>query len=233
MTLCALNFTACDQTSCCSSDADSTSNQASPIDTSTTILAIGDSYFNFHSDIQQSIPDEIGKTLQLRIYNQSVSGAEISGGKQVIDIKDQYIHGNWDWVIMNGGGNDIHEKCACTTCENVLNELINLDGTEGEIPNLIDQMHLFGNKVVFMTYPQLPQDTTFGLGQCGDEFNELRSRINKLALNIDSFWLVNADDIIPAGDASFFLNDKTHPSGKATKAIGKYIAQKIQNNNSR
>jgi acyl-CoA thioesterase-1 len=127
-------------------------------------------------------------------------------------------------------GNDVNEKCDCNACENVLDELISLDGTKGEIPNLVDKMHLYGNNVVYVLYPKLPQDTKFRSGQCNDEFIQLTSRINQFALNTDNFWLVSADDVVPEGDASFFLDDKIHPSVKATQVIGQYVAQRILDN---
>lgn len=201
-----------------------------PLNTEAEILAIGDSFFEWHVGSQQSIPDEIAKSLSQTVSNQSMIGAVITGGDGGIDIKDQYARGDWDWVVMAGGGNDLNDKCSCNACDAVLDELISQDANSGAIPDLVTTMLNNGHSVVYMSYPVLPNDAQFGFNRCGDEFAELQFRVNQLALNTQNMWMVSASDVVPEGDSSYFEGDSVHPSVKATAAIGEYIAQTIQDN---
>ena len=184
-----------------------------------TILAIGDSFFEWHVGSQQSIPDEIGKALQTSVDNRAISGASFFGtsdDEELINVKDQYEVGNWDWVVMNGGGNDVNDKCQCNACEGVIDQLISIDATTGELPSLVTQMLQDENKVVFVMYPEIPVDAEYGFEQCEEEFIEVEYRINQLDLNTENFWLVSASDVVPTGDNSYFVDDLVHPSTKST-----------------
>jgi hypothetical protein len=59
---------------------------------------------------------------------------------ELINVKDQYEPGNWDWVLMNGSGNDVNDKCDCDVCGDVINEIISSDATAGELSNLVSQI---------------------------------------------------------------------------------------------
>ncbi|MFT6373225.1 MAG: hypothetical protein ACJAZT_001984 [Gammaproteobacteria bacterium] len=39
------------------------------------MLAIGDSFFDWHADSKESIPGEVGKALQVSVDNHAISGA--------------------------------------------------------------------------------------------------------------------------------------------------------------
>ena len=201
-----------------------------PLNTEAEILAIGDSFFEWHIDSQQSIPDEIGKSLSKSVSNQSMIGAVLTGGDGGIDIENQYVEGDWEWVVMAGGGNDVNDKCSCNACEGILDELITQDANSGAIPQLVATILNNGHNVVYMSYPVLPTDAQFGFNQCADEFIELEFRVNQLALNTESMWMVSASDVVPEGDNSYFEGDSVHPSVKATAVIGEYIAQTIKDN---
>jgi hypothetical protein len=167
-----------------------------------TILAIRDSFFEWHMESQQSISDEIGKALQTSVDNRAISGASLFGvsdDEELLNVKDQYEVGNWDWVEMNGGSNDVNDKCQCNACEGVIDELISIDATTGELPSLVTQMLQNGNKVVFVMYPEIEVDAEYGFEQCEQEFIEVEYRVNQLALNTENFWIVSASDVVPTG----------------------------------
>lgn len=194
------------------------------------ILAIGDSFFDYHVATGESIPDEIGKVLQQRVVNRAEGGAMFSGGDEITDIPDQYKAGEWDWVVLDGGGNDLNDKCGCNACDDELDALISLNSQSGVIPDLIARMRADDAQVVYMQYPEIPADAESGFAQCEQAFMELAYRVNQLALNTEGFWLVDASDVVPAGDPSFFVSDNVHPSIKGTAVIGEYLAQTIVEN---
>ncbi|MFK7892305.1 MAG: SGNH/GDSL hydrolase family protein [Granulosicoccus sp.] len=201
-----------------------------PLNTEAEILSIGDSFFEWHAESKQSIPDEIGKLLNKSVSNQAMIGALITGGDGGIDIEDQYVEGGWEWVVMAGGGNDLNDKCSCNACEGVLDQLISQDATSGAIPELVTTMLNNGHNVVYMSYPVLPIGAQFGFNQCSDDFIELEFRVDQLALNTQNMWLVRASDVVPEDDNAYFEGDLVHPSVKGTAVIGEYIAQTISAN---
>lgn len=205
-------------------------NEPRPLNTEAEILAIGDSFFEWHAESNQSIPDEIGKMLSKSVSNQAMSGALITGGDGGIDIENQYVEGGWEWVVIAGGGNDLNDKCSCNACEGVLDQLITQDANAGAIPELVKTVLSNGHHVVYMSYPVLPSGAQFGFNQCSDEFVALEFRVNQLALNTQNMWLVSASDVVPEDDNSYFEGDLVHPSVKATAVIGEYIAQTINAN---
>ena len=75
------------------------------------MLAIGDSFFDFHSDDESSIPHVAAAELGKTVANASVSGALLLEGDEA--IPDQYVAGDWEWVIVDGGGNDVNDLCEC------------------------------------------------------------------------------------------------------------------------
>ncbi|MFK8076593.1 MAG: SGNH/GDSL hydrolase family protein [Granulosicoccus sp.] len=198
-----------------------------PLNTEAEILSIGDSFFEWHAESKQSIPDEIGKLLGKSVSNQAMTGALITGGDGGIDIEDQYVEGGWEWVVLAGGGNDLNDKCSCNACEGVLDQLITEDANFGAIPELVARVLNNGHDVVYMSYPVLPTGAQFGFNQCADEFIELEFRVDQLAQRTQNMWLVSASDVVPEDDNSYFEDDLVHPSVKATAAIGEYIAQTI------
>ena len=182
-----------------------------------TVLTIGDSYFDSLIPEQQSIPHEISNALQQTVVNKAEGGAMIFNGSDfgadgITDIRDQYVPETWDWVVMDGGGNDLNEKCSCNDCNATMDSLISQDGNVGEIPLLINRMLADGSKVVFMQYPEIPADAQFGFAACDDEFTEMTFRLNQFALNTQHLWLVLASDVVPIGDASYFDDDFVYPT---------------------
>ncbi len=99
----------------------------------------------------------------------------------------------------NCGSYDVIDICQCNACECVIDELISIDSTTGELPSLVTQMLQNGNKVVFVMYPEIEVDAEYGFEQCEQEFIEVEYRVNQLALNTENFWIVSASDVVPTG----------------------------------
>ncbi|MEQ9694417.1 SGNH/GDSL hydrolase family protein [Shimia sp. SDUM112013] len=198
------------------------------------ILAIGDSLMAWHGISARSIAHNVARELEEPVLNNSVSGARIVyklplTGAFGMRIGNQLTRGDWDWVIMNGGGNDLWLGCGCVSCDKRMRKMISPDGRRGEIPRLVDTARKAGSKVVYIGYLRSP-----GVGSmidaCRDDGDALEARISKLAEILPDVYFVSLADLVPYGDRSFHGVDMIHPSLKASREIGKRVADVIREN---
>ena len=110
---------------------------AGPAGREARILAIGDSMMVWNGLIGQSIPDVLAEELAAPVVDRAVTGARMIyrlpiTGAAGLSIPKQYRGGDWDWVILNGGGNDLWFGCGCGSCDAKLDRMLTADGTEGE-----------------------------------------------------------------------------------------------------
>ena len=120
--LCALvlSFTAC--------------NKGDDFPEDATMLAVGDSFLDWHHDEEKSIPDVVGDEMGEVMGNASISGAMALDSDEG-SIPNQYREGAWSWVIINGGGNDLTDRCDCRDCDGVMDRLLAADGESGACGN--------------------------------------------------------------------------------------------------
>lgn len=198
------------------------------------ILAMGDSFFAFYRSSGQSIPDVVGKALRQPVQNRSLSGARIIyklplSGSLGFNISKQYRAGQWDWVLMNGGGNDLWLGCGCSDCRRKMDKLISKDGTRGEIPKLVAKVRRGKSRVIYVGYLRSPG---FGspIEKCRDDGDELERRLTLMAKRDKGVWFVPVKDMVAKGDKSFHAADRIHPSVKASRKIGQRVAGVIAAN---
>lgn len=197
------------------------------------ILAMGDSMMAWHGTAHRSIPHAIENELGEPVINRSVVGAQMIyelpiSGALGMNIGKQYRHGNWDWIVLNGGGNDLWLGCGCDRCDKRMNRLISADGQYGAIPALVRRLRSSGAQVIYVGYLRSP-----GVGSmiehCKDDGDELESRIARRAASDPGFHFLSLADLVPPGDRSFHAADMIHPSVKASSTIGQGIARIIRN----
>ena len=200
--------------------------------TSPRILAIGDSLMAWHTLTGQSIPDIIERELEEPAANRSIGGARLLFkvpffGDAGMQISNQFVEGDWDWVIMNGGGNDLWFGCGCGQCDAKMDKLITKDGEGGEIPRVVADIRDSGAKVLYFGYLRSP-----GVGslieECRDEGDELEARVEAYAKSTRGVYFMSNADLVPDGDLSFHALDRIHPSPKASEEIGKRVAAQIR-----
>lgn len=196
------------------------------------ILAMGDSLLASHKISGRSITAAVEKRLGEPVVNRSVLAARLLyklpiSGSLGLSIPKQYRSGNWDWVILNGGGNDLWLGCGCILCKRKLNKLIATDGQSGRIPKLITKLRKTGAKVIYVGYLRSP-----GVGSpidhCRNEGDELESRIEAYAQKDEGVYFLSLADLVPNGDRSYHGADMIHPSLKASKVIGGLVAEIIK-----
>jgi len=197
------------------------------------ILVIGDSLMASHAVTGRSIAGNLRDILERDVLNRSVIGARmiyklpLTGGMG-LSIPAQFRKGGYDWVVMNGGGNDLWMGCGCNRCERKMNKLIAADGRRGEIPKLMARIRKTGAQVIYVGYLRSP-DINTPIESCKDEGDELESRISALAERVSGVHFLSLHDLVPPGDLSYFGLDRVHPSVKASREIAQRVADFVTN----
>ena len=198
----------------------------------TGILAIGDSMMAWNQLSGRSISHEIERQLGREVTDRSVSAASMLyalpiTGSLGLRISAQYVPGDWDWVVMNGGGNDLWLGCGCQRCAHKMDRLISEDGSYGEIPFLVTQMRAAGSRVAYLGYLRTPGRAS-PIDSCAGIGAEFERRLAAMAEQDAGVFFISNKDIVPDGDLSFHGPDRIHPSHKGSAAIGARVAALIQ-----
>ncbi len=197
------------------------------------ILAIGDSMLASHRISGRAVSHTVERATGMRVKDKSVLGARIIyklpiTGSIGFNIGKQYRKGDWDWVIVNGGGNDLWFGCGCSRCDRKLNKLAAKNGKGGgEIPKLIKKIRRSGAKVIYVGYLRSPGAGS-PIEHCRNEGDELEKRMKAFAATDPNVFHVSVRDLVPHGDRSFHASDMIHPSIKGSREIGKRIAKIIR-----
>lgn len=198
------------------------------------ILVMGDSLMAinrlFGGSVAQSLADQLGHPVQ----DQSVLGARYFFGLPLFDkagmqIKAQFNGGPWDYVVMNGGGNDLLFGCGCGNCTRMLNRLISWDGMTGAIPNLVARLRGAGARVIYTGYMRTP-GLISPVESCGPIGDEMDRRLTLMATRDTGVRFIPLSDLVTReGDKSYHGFDLIHPSIKGSRAIAARIATLIAN----
>lgn len=196
------------------------------------ILAMGDSMMASHRLTRRAVSHSLARALGARVTDQSVMGARIIyrlpiTGSLGLNIGRQYRQDDWDWIVLNGGGNDLWLGCGCTRCERRMNQLVNKKGTGGEIPKLLMRLRKTGAQVAYVGYLRSPGAGS-PIEHCRDEGNELEERLKRFAGYVEGIHYVTVADMVPHGDRSYHAIDMIHPSLKASREIGQRVARLIR-----
>ena len=168
------------------------------------------------------------------MIDRSVSGARFLyalpiSGSAGLNIASQYRDGDWDWIVLNGGGNDIWMGCGCGHCAGRIDRLITSDGRKGRIPATVSDLRATGAQVIFVGYMRTP-GVQSPIEGCADEGDEMDRRLSRLAALDRGVHFLPLADLVPEGDRSYHGIDLIHPSPKASAAIGGRVAAIIRKN---
>lgn len=196
------------------------------------ILAMGDSMMAAHKISGRAVSDYVARALNEPIRDHSMVGASMSyalpiTGAMGMNIAKQYHGGAWDWVVLNGGGNDLWLGCGCHGCDTKMEKLITADAKSGKIPTLVSRIRSTGAQVLWVGYLRSP-----GVGSpiesCRDEGDELENRLSYMAETQPGVHFVSIADLVPHGDRSFHGIDMIHPSLKGSAEIGARVSDYIR-----
>ena len=144
-----------------------------------------------------------------------------------MDIRSQFNGGPWDYVVMNGGGNDLLFGCGCGKCTLTLNRLISWDGMKGTIPNFVAKLRATGARVIYTGYLRTP-GLISPVESCGPLGDEMDRRLALMASRDQGVTFIPLSDLVTRdGDRSYHGLDLIHPSVKGSQAIAARIAAVI------
>lgn len=201
-------------------------------DSDARILMMGDSMLATHRGTGQSVGDGLEALLGQPVIDRSVPGARMIyvfpiSGSAGLRIPAQYRAHDWDWVVLNGGGNDLLFGCACALCDARLDRMISEDGSSGVIPDLVTKLRAGGARVVYPGYLRSPGRWSL-IDGCREIGGRFESRLARLAERHAGVSFVSLADLVPEGDRSFHGPDLIHPSPKGSRAIARRIADAIE-----
>jgi lysophospholipase L1-like esterase len=195
-------------------------------------LAMGDSMLAWRRPEGKSISDVVEKQLGEQVVDRSVIGAQFTyflpiTGALGLNIGKQYRPGNWDWVILNGGGNDLWLACGCVDCNWMVDRLVSPDLKSGKVVDTIRKIRADGAKVLYVGYLHSPGVKSI-VDHCKDEDIEFEGRVAALAAQDPGVHYLQLSQLVPDGDTTFHAADRIHPSEKASEVIGQMIAEVIR-----
>lgn len=196
------------------------------------ILVMGDSFLASNRWFGGSVGQRLRKYLDADVLNMPVPGARIIynlpiTGALGMDIRQQYRKGDWDWIILNGGGNDLWLGCGCNKCDRKLDRLIRADGRAGEIPHLVNRLRGTGAEVIYLGYLTSP-GLNSPIESCQDEGAVLDARLRVLADLMPNLTYISNADLVPEGDKSFHTWDRVHPSPKGSDEVARRVISVIK-----
>lgn len=203
-----------------------------PQNTKARVLMMGDSMLAVHSTSNKGVAGALERQLRQPVIDRSVIAARYFyylpvSGAAGLNLTQQYVPGPWDFVVMNGGGNDILFGCGCGPCRRMLDRLVSPDGTSGAIPSQVAKLRKTGAKVIYLGYLRSPGfvSTVEGCGKWGDDMDR---RLANMAARDPGVSFLAMSDLVPFGDRSFHDVDTIHPSPKGAAAIAARVAAEMK-----
>lgn len=192
----------------------------------TEVLVLGDSVMAWNGLTGAAVADAIGAGLGRRVADRSRSGATLLADR-ADPISTQFRTGAWDWLVFDGGANDLASLCGCSACDDVTDRLISPDGRAGAIPSLVVRARETGARVIFMgAYRAAPDRRTF-LG-CEDDLDEVDRRALRMAARDPGVIFVSGKSVIDPNNPAHFFIDGVHPSREGSARLGAMIAAAIR-----
>lgn len=191
------------------------------------ILVVGDSLMAWNGGSSRAVSDVMEHQMQREVVDRSVSAARMIynlpvSGAAGLSIPKQVREGDWDWVVVNGGGNDLWLGCGCFACKRKMDRLVSEDGSTGAIPKLVTRLRAMGAKVIYTGYLRSPGRGS-PIEHCKDEGQELDRRAARMAAQDEGVYFLSLADLVPHGDRSYHAFDMIHPSVKGSDAIASRI----------
>lgn len=188
------------------------------------VLVLGDSYMTWNEERGSSIPMVLAEELAVPVRSEAVPGSQLTATEE--PIPSQYRDGDWSWVVLDGGGNDVNDLCRCADCGELLDEILTADGSSGVLVDFVEGVVSGRRRVAFLGYPTLPEGAEFGFHRCGEELATLSDRVADYAARTEGMIFV--DGRLAVTDLDGFDDDRVHPSVRGSTALGRALAAAIR-----
>ncbi|WP_298436827.1 SGNH/GDSL hydrolase family protein [uncultured Jannaschia sp.] len=196
------------------------------------ILVMGDSFLAAHRNTGRSVGDILGAELGARVTNRATVSARMIyrlpiTGRMGLNIPRQARGGPYDWVVLNGGGNDFLLGCACAACDARMAALISPDGVRGVVPDLVARLRDAGARVVIPGYLRSPGRGS-PIEHCADEGAEYEARLARMAAARPGVTFLSNADLVPSGSRAYHDWDMIHPSARGARAVAERLVRHIR-----
>ena len=192
----------------------------------TRLIAVGDSILDWNRAEDADIPLLVSQRTGLPAFNAAISGAEFVGR---FAIPNQLPEGDWEWLLLDGGGNDLTGHCGSpAAAEVVLDQLIDDEDLSGAYAEFLTPITNTGTRVIIMGYA--PISVAGGpFAPCEFALNDLRSRQAAFAASDPMITFVDVRDVITPDNLAAYDPDLIHPSPAGGALMADLIAQTIEN----
>ena len=194
------------------------------------ILLLGDSVMAWNG--AQSVGPALESALGRPVDSRARSGARFAAESGLaratgFDIRAQYVPGAWDWVVLNGGANDLRARCGCAACDRELDALISPDGSTGAWPAFLARLRGEGRRVMVMGYYG-PSGRGGGFDICSDELTELDRRLSALAARSSGLFFTDGGDVMGRSTPGLYDTDNVHPTPQGSAVLAAHLARAIR-----
>jgi hypothetical protein len=193
------------------------------------ILVLGDSVMAWNGS--QAIPEVIEATLDRPVTSKAVPGAQFDNPSGVFgavgfDVRRQFPGGQWNWIVLNGGANDLSNDCSCGACASAVSALAAPGGAGGSIPAFMSRLRAqTGAQVLWMGYYKGNGRGSFE--GCRPSLVELERRIAAFAATREGIYFIDSEAVIDPSNPGHFAPDNNHPSVTGSALIGRQLARFI------
>ncbi|MDR9390677.1 MAG: SGNH/GDSL hydrolase family protein [Trueperaceae bacterium] len=191
------------------------------------ILVLGDSVMAWNEAEGAAVADGLRDVLGVPVTSRAVPGATLLGPEKE-RIGAGYAPGPWAWVVVQGGANDLVERCGCGPCDATLDRLLAPDARSGVVADLVADVRRDGAGVVLWSYYDVPDRAPFPYGRCGDELAVMRQRFTRLAERDPRIVVVDGREAVDPRRPGDYDPDAVHPSPAGSRAIAKHLAAALR-----
>lgn len=185
------------------------------------VVVAGDSVMAWNRSSGQSLAGQLGARLGEPVGDVSLTLAKVAGGTGPLNIPNQLRGVIAQWVVLDGGANDLSGKCEPAEYTPILERLISEDGARGAIPALVSDLRERGSRVIWADYYTAPRYAGTG---CEAPYDMLEERLARMAAADAGVTLVDMDAVFTPDDLTLFAPDRMHPSPKGSALMADQIA---------
>lgn len=196
-----------------------------------TVLMLGDSMFAWNRTGGGGVGANLARTLERSVEDRSITGAHVNvTGPNENDpkrsITAQYGPGKWQWVVINGGANDLLFECGCGRCDRTLDDIISPDLKTGALVDLVAKARADGARVMLVGYHAGRAGGHYFSG-CKPEVTALVQRQLQFAARTRGVYMVRARKALDSNNSAHFAFDRVHPSKLGSRLIADLIGAEI------
>ena len=194
------------------------------VSTERKILTIGDSILAWGTPSCTSVSHQLGLALDDLVVVGAISNTQLTRGTD--SIPEQYYEDDWDWVILDGGANDLNKQCGCSeSCDVVLDILSTEDGSQGVMVELVQNILLSGTQILMTGYYPMPAEAWYDFEACDEELEQLNQRYARIAGRYSNVHFAPLEEVMDWRHNPELLDiDFVHPSVEGAEKIADYLS---------